>query len=263
MADSTAEVPVKVSGHMGAVLSESDSSSNSQDHDDVEVEFEEELAGSPSASIVVIDNNNSVQPAPEVEMHGIMTADLPPTPNGQNVRCALGTTSSAKVANGTTMERQPADNAFGISYKPCGASSKQGYELPAGPAFVDEDEFEQEMGAEFRVVLESFGGSLEAPTSSGMAQSENTSNKIGVDIDDFFDDEGNDCRSKEEQKVSVEEDGGGRSFAPTLKDASAPRPCLLEIVRTSFEFSVNPPLFDLPTITSRGTRGVVGASPTV
>lgn len=197
MAGSTA----KVCGHMGAVLSESDSSSDESSQDNIEVEFREELRDSPCSSIVI---DNSVQP-PAVEM------------NGNNVRCALGTKPSASVADGTMMERQAVDNAFGIAYKPCGVSLKQGYELPAGPAFVDEDEFEQEMGTEFRVVLGSSGGSSQIPImSSGTAQRENISNTIGVDIDDFFHDEGNDGRPKE-QKAS----GRGRSSTPTLKDTRA------------------------------------------
>lgn len=200
MADS-AVVPVKVCGHMGAVLSESDSSSDESSQDNIEVEFGE-LADSSRSSNNPIDTN--IRP-PAVEMNGIMMAGLPPPPNGNSIHCAPETKALANVAKGTVMERQAVDNAFGIAYKPCGASSKQGYELPAGPAFVDEDEFEQEMGAEFRIVLGSSGGSLETPMSSGMAQSENVSNKTGVDIDDFSDDERNDCQAKEQPKASVEE----------------------------------------------------------
>ncbi|CAM9513205.1 unnamed protein product, partial [Scytosiphon promiscuus] len=44
-------------------------------------------------------------------------------------------------------------SAFGITYKERRATSllQEGYDLPSGPAFADEDEFEQEMGTEFRV----------------------------------------------------------------------------------------------------------------
>ncbi|CAM9284472.1 unnamed protein product [Ectocarpus sp. 6 AP-2014] len=44
-------------------------------------------------------------------------------------------------------------NAFGIAYEPLRGSSQKSYDLPSGPAFVDEDEFEQEMSAEFRVTV--------------------------------------------------------------------------------------------------------------
>ena len=186
MADSAAAVSVEVCGHMEAVLSESDSSSDDSSQDNIEVEVGEVDRFSDSP----VDSMHPLA----VEKSGIMTADGPPTPNRNNVRWALGPEAPANVADETVMDRQPVDKAFGIVYKPCGASSKQGYELPAGPAFVDEDEFEQEMGAEFRVVLESSsgslaGGMLESPLNSGTAQSENVSNQTVVDVDDFSDDE--------------------------------------------------------------------------
>lgn len=235
MADSEAPA-LKVCGHMEAELSESDSSSDESSQDDIEVEFRE---ASWSATDV-IDNN--MQP-PAMEMGGIMMADLPPTPNRNEARCALATNAPANAGEGPTMERQPVDNAFGIRYKPSGASSKQGYELPAGPAFVDEDEFEQEMGAEFRVVLGSSGGSSETPITSDAAQSENISSKTGVDIDDFSDDEGYDCRA-EEQKASSRR----RRFAPTYTTGMrAPRDgCWNEGM---FEFDPNfPSTHKLPTL---------------
>lgn len=207
MADPITQVPVKVHGHMAAVLSDSDSSSDESSQDEIEVEFREKLADSPCYSVA---NADHVQ-FPAVEMNGIMMSGLPPTPNRSSSPSVLGTEASMDGANGTKTNDQPVDNAFGIAYKPCGGSSRQGYELPAGPAFVDEDEFEQELGTEFRVVVGSPAGSSEKPMISGTAQSENVSKEIGVVIDDFFDDDGNDCRAKEQQKAS----GRGRRFALT------------------------------------------------
>lgn len=192
MADSTVPA-VKVCGHMVGFPSDSESSS---DEDDIELEFHGELACASSSTAVI---ENTVQPL-AVEMNGIMIAGSPPTSNGRKVGCAQRTNATTNVAHGTLDERQPVDNAFGIAYKPCGVSSNQGYDLPAGPAFADEDEFEQEMGAEFRAVLGSSEGTAAAPTSSGMVQSESIANDIDIDINDFFDDEGNDCRARKEEK---------------------------------------------------------------
>ena len=210
MTDSEAAV-MKVCGHMGAVLSESDSSSNESSQDEssqdrVEVEFGEELADSPRSFNDVMDM------PPPVEMNEIMIAGVPLKPNGNHVCSALETKAPTNITNEKAAKRQPADNAFGIAYKPCGAPSKQGYELPAGPAFVDEDEFEQDMGAEFRVVLVSSGRSFEAPVNPGTAQSENVSSKTGgVNVDEFSDDEEeSDFQAKEQEKAS----GSSKTFRP-------------------------------------------------
>ncbi|CAM9605659.1 unnamed protein product, partial [Hapterophycus canaliculatus] len=72
--------------------------------------------------------------------------------------------------------------AFGIAYRACRGSTSfhHGYDLPSGPAFADEDEFEQEMGAEFRVapVLSTNGGMI-----AGGSERERT--------DDFSENRGN------------------------------------------------------------------------
>eukprot|EP00752_Nemacystus_decipiens_P012906 g11424.t1 len=173
---------------MGAVPPESDSSSDESSQDNIEVDFGQELADSPpSSQTSVIDLRPGV--------------DMMNGTHGKTSGSALQTKASANVAAGRVLERHPVDNAFGIAYKPCDAPSKQGYELPAGPAFVDEDEFEQDLGAEFRVVLGPSGGSAETPLSSSTARSENVSSKIDVGIDDFSDDERNDCKPKKLQKV--------------------------------------------------------------
>lgn len=216
---------MKVFGHMGAVPSESDSSSDESTQDEIEVDFREEMAGSPSSFIGI---ENSVQP-PAVEMNEIMMAGLPSTPDANNVRCGLGTKAPANVAHRKKMESQPIDNAFGIAYKPCEASSKQGYDLPTGPAFVDEDEFEQEMCAEFRVAIGSTERSSETPMSCGMAQSEKTSSTKGVGIDDFLDDEENDCRTSEKASIYPSLEWSREKFRLLfVKGTSGPRACLLE-----------------------------------
>lgn len=48
-------------------------------------------------------------------------------------------------------DRRTADDAFGINFCSC-RLQEQVYNLPSGPVFEDEDEFDQQMSAEFRVV---------------------------------------------------------------------------------------------------------------
>ncbi|CAM9227852.1 unnamed protein product [Ectocarpus fasciculatus] len=71
------------------------------------------------------------------------------------------------------------DNAFGIAYEPLRGSSQKSYDLPSGPAFVDEDEFEQEMSAEFRVAV--------GPSRQGDAF---TTISNGTPADDFVEGDG-------------------------------------------------------------------------
>ncbi|CAM9392164.1 unnamed protein product, partial [Laminaria digitata] len=68
---------------------------------------------------------------------------------------------------------------FGIQYRPSSHDgAKQGYELPSGPAFYDEDEFEQEMSAEFRVAAGVSGSGRQVPAaSSSGVESERTDEK--------------------------------------------------------------------------------------
>ncbi len=110
-----------------------------------------------------------------------------PAPNGDAASDLGKKKTYASIANETRLERQPnTDNAFGIAYKPCWESFQQGYDLPSGPAFVDEDEFEQEMGAEFRVPGFS-GKSLE--TSTGSSDTARSGNMMMIDVadtDDFI-----------------------------------------------------------------------------
>eukprot|EP00903_Cladosiphon_okamuranus_P006214 g6108.t1 len=231
MADSAATaVPVKVCGHMGAVLSESDSSSDESSKDDIEVEFGEESADSAddSSRSSTTSNTqvfgNTTQPPAVAEGNGIMVADLPSTSNGSNAHFALGTKAPAIVADRAIVVHRPVDNAFGIAYKPRGTSSKQGYELPTGPAFVDEDEFEQDMGAEFRVVLDSPGVLEPANMSSGMALSKSVSSETGVSVDDFSEGQGNDCQAVENKGMTDWRLQASGSFPSSMQSSS--EPCL-------------------------------------
>lgn len=141
-----------------------------------------------------------------IETSEIAVAGLPPTPPALN-----GDTShyeekkaSTSVANITRLGQQPRDDAFGIAYKPsCGASSP-GYDLPSGPAFVDEDAFEEEMDAEFRVPGFSDKSFQKNITRSATAPRENSTMMIDVETNSFLGDneEGADTT---EQQVSCRE----------------------------------------------------------
>lgn len=61
--------------------------------------------------------------------------------------------SRGERATCSSVDRETLDNAFGIAYQPHGLNfaKTEGYNLPAGPAFVDEDEFEAQLSSEFDV----------------------------------------------------------------------------------------------------------------
>lgn len=182
MSESRAPTVVKVCGHMGGVAQESESSDESS-QGTVELDFEE--PGTASHSSIVEDASVKERISAPCQRDGIVVSSLssPPTPNKEESTRCRSRAKAVRVEDKARTGHQPMDNAFGIPYKPCGGSS-QGYTLPSGPAFVDEDEFEQEMGAEFRVMGSTPEGAGQARTTSDMAQSRNK--KVAVDTDDFF-----------------------------------------------------------------------------
>lgn len=163
MTDSTAVVPaVRVCGHMGGVSSETDSSDESSEGD-VELEFEGNRPASPSciADSNVMDGFPGERCKQEEGGARVVESDrlavgapTPPATSKSNTNFDPGTNVLANVPDRTRVEGLPMDkNAFGIAYEPLRVFSQKSYELPSGPAFVDEDEFEQEMSAEFRVAV--------------------------------------------------------------------------------------------------------------
>lgn len=184
MSESRVPAVVKMCGHMGVVGQESESSSDESSQGTIELDFEEPDTASHSSAI----ENASVKErlSASCELDGVMVSSLssPPTPNEEErTRCGSRVKAAGIVDKKERIGHQPVDNAFGIPYKPCGVSS-QGYTLPSGPAFVDEDEFEQEMGAEFRVMASTSEGGGQTRTTSDITQSRN-SNAV-ADTDDFF-----------------------------------------------------------------------------
>lgn len=162
MTDSTAVVPpVRVCGRMGGVSSETDSSDESSEGD-VEIEFEGNGSASPSC---IVDSNvmdglpgercKQEEGGARVVENGRLAVgeQTPPATSKSTAAFDPGTNVSANVPDRTRFEGLPMDNAFGIAYEPLRGSSQKSYDLPSGPAFVDEDEFEQEMSAEFRVAV--------------------------------------------------------------------------------------------------------------
>lgn len=61
--------------------------------------------------------------------------------------------SRSERATCSSVDREASDNAFGIAYQPHRLNfvKTEEYNLPAGPAFVDEDEFEAQLSSEFDV----------------------------------------------------------------------------------------------------------------
>lgn len=159
--------------------SETESSEASSHGGEVEIEREFDEDGEVSMLSTVVAKTSSGDTATEeirfehgqpggglggteaLEMGGI-TTDLSSAPPvcGHGVGAATFSASkleppgSEKTVGGSSLDRQPKDGAFGIAFRPRETSKPQGYTLPSGPAFVDEDEFESEISAEFRVVAE-------------------------------------------------------------------------------------------------------------
>lgn len=206
-------VPAKVSGGMFTASSETDSSDGSNEGI-VELNSDEGHKGSLSPLTEV---NNQDQADPErsvgdskkrlkpVDMDGNVFGLPPPPTTG---RWQLGTTTTgtdsktgdpAIITAGNNDDGQSMDN-FGIEYRPSSHDGlKQGYEIPSGPAFYDEDEFEKEMSAEFRDAAGVFGSGEQTPaTSSSGIESERTDEKKLVrpqqeeNVNEF--DEGAVCR---------------------------------------------------------------------
>lgn len=175
---------------MFSATSETDSSDGSNDGI-VELNPGEGHKGSLPPSTKV---NNQDQADPErsvgdskikpVDMDGIVFGLPPPPTTG---RWQPGTTATgadsetgtpAIVTGGNNRDLQSMDT-FGIEYRPLSHDGpKQGYEIPSGPAFYDEDEFEKEMSAEFRDAagVSGSGGQTPATSSSGI-ESERTDEK--------------------------------------------------------------------------------------
>ena len=174
---------VKVSGHMFTASSETDSSDESNDGV-VELNSEQRQKDSLPPSSALRSDQDQVESDDErskgganrktpVDIDGIVFG---PPPAG---RCQFGTSTATGAGSETgvrvivasgrapaiaTGGRPPAiaaagrnnsdgqsTDTFGIKYRPSSHEPKKGYELPSGAAFLDEDEFEQEMSAEFRV----------------------------------------------------------------------------------------------------------------
>ena len=208
-------VPANVSGHMFTVSSETDSSDGSNDGI-VELNSDEGQRGALPSSTVPVNDQDQVESEQSmgdsnrlkpVDMDGIAFG-LPPLPTAG--RCQLKTTTtgagsetgaSATATAGNNHDRQSMDN-FGIKYTPSSQHDgpTQGYEIPSGPAFHDEDEFEEEMSDEFRVAagVSGIGGEIPAISSSGI-ESERTDEKSLVrpqqeqGVNEF--DEGAVCRT--------------------------------------------------------------------
>lgn len=181
---------VKVSGHMLCGAAETDGSSDDSSCDVLELEMDQGREEPTTASVTnsdcegvalhVVDAEHSKEEPGgfvPLEMVGRVKVDtlLSHTAFGSSPLAALRESSgdggehsinSASGPNDITsaqdtaemgIDRQDADNAFGISYRPHGSTMKRGYNLPSGLAFVDEDEFERELSAEFRVAAGSSG----------------------------------------------------------------------------------------------------------
>lgn len=85
------------------------------------------------------------------------------------------------VVGAVTAGCQATDATFGITYRP----KKKVYNLPSEPAFVDEDEFEQQMMAEFRIVRSTKPSQGEPATSSASCfyESKREGSKIALSHD--------------------------------------------------------------------------------
>ncbi|CAM9731746.1 unnamed protein product, partial [Pylaiella littoralis] len=110
-------------------------------------------------------------------------------------------------------------NAFGIAYKPYEGYSR-GYHLPSAPAFVDEDEFEQDMSAEFRVVVGTSERRGQPLTTSDIHQIR--SNKRAADGDDFH---YGDISAEDEEGMS----GGNGAEKPENAGVASPFPSDLQL----------------------------------
>lgn len=206
-------VPAKVSGHMFTASSETDSSDGSNDGI-VELNPDERQKGPLPPSTEAhnqdqVDSERSMGDSKRlkpVDMDGVVFGLPPPSTAGRRQLGAITTggvdsetRTPAITTAGNNRDRQSMDN-FGIKYRPSHDGPKQGYEIPSGPAFYDEDEFEEEMSAEFRVAagVSGSGGQIPETSSSGI-QSERTDEKSLVrpqqeeGVNEF--DEGAVCRS--------------------------------------------------------------------
>lgn len=215
--------PVKVSGHMLCGEAETDESSDDSSCGDVvELERKQELEEkTTSASVArsscedvtlhMVDAEHSKQEPGGVvplEVAGIVEGDAllshigfgssPPAAShesrGDRGEHTSGSNdvASAQVTAEMGIDSQAADSAFGIVYRPHRSTMKQGYNLPSGRAFVDEDEFERELSAEFRVVAGS-SGQAEPRRITGVESRQQCTEGAGAvhpgrekDDDDFF-----------------------------------------------------------------------------
>lgn len=183
MSESRVPVVNNVCGHMGGVAFESDSSDESS-QGTVELDFEE--PGTASLLSIIEGASFSERVTAPCEVGGVMVSSLesppPASSEGKSILCETRA-KAAGIVERTRLGHQCVDNTFGIAYKPCEGSSQE-YNLPSGPAFVDEVEFEREMSAEFRVVAGASDGDGQTPTSCNFALARNT--KTAIDTDDFF-----------------------------------------------------------------------------
>lgn len=176
-------LPAVVCGHMLGVPLEADSSGGSSEDT---LEEREKPNQPPTSSAVELFTNDLVEP--ERNKGGLgevglfdsteVTLDLPPPPEHpqHSVNSSWGVEAPEKNTAGARLNTKPIGNAFGIAYRSYG-TSKQGYSLPSGPAFEDEDEFDQQMGAEFRFVTgPTAGDKVLPPVISGTKETESENN---------------------------------------------------------------------------------------
>lgn len=135
------------------------STDTDSNHGDVELGFAESIAASSSSTTEEDLQLHAERPKPG----GANAVVSGATTDESETGCASGEKAPAGVSGGPS--------AFGIAYKANRLSSslQRGYDLPSGPAFADEDEFEQEMGAEFRVARELYTGDGTVAGASEMA----------------------------------------------------------------------------------------------
>lgn len=188
MRESRVPVSVNVCGQMGGVTSESDSCDESDEfsQDTVELDFEE-LVTASHKSFIGEDTTSFLPPRERrsiCEQQEILVSSLrsQPAPNDEERNACEPRAKAAGVVDRGRLGHPPVDNAFGIAYKPYEGYSR-GYHLPSAPAFVDEDEFEQDMSAEFRVVVGTSERRGQPLTTSDIHQKR--SNKRAADGDDF------------------------------------------------------------------------------